>query len=268
MVALLLPAVAASCGEDRPAAAEKPPYQVAFVSEAGTGTAARRAIDLALAEINADSAGLFHYTLSAVDVGSDPAGATQECQRLGQVEGLGAIIGSQSARALAACTAAVGGAALPYVSISETAGEVCADNLYHIAPLPNQRSAAEETAREFSGVVTVSDYFSSVQLPANDRFIAGLAGLDSAASSAPEAARAYDAVHLLAAAVRAAGTDERAAVLAALPAASVDGPRGPISFPAGGHFATLNMFIGRAGEDGRVEPVSFRPNVAPKPACA
>jgi ABC-type branched-subunit amino acid transport system substrate-binding protein len=187
------------------------------------------------------------------------------------VEALAAIVGSQSPAALVACNAAAAEAGVPYLSIAESSGETCAANLYQIAPLPNQREDAEVTAgelRQASGdALTVSDYFEGVQLPANERFLAGLRARDSAARVPPEAARAYDAVHLLAAAVEAAGTTRRADVLSTLPGAKVDGPRGPVSFPPGVHFATLNLFIGPTAADGPIEPVSFRPTVVPKPAC-
>jgi ABC-type branched-subunit amino acid transport system substrate-binding protein len=186
------------------------------------------------------------------------------------VEGLVGIIGAQGEPEMRACVAAPGAGALAYVSIAEPSGEVCADNLYTIAPLPNQRAAAQETAARLAatqgGTLTVADYLETVQLPANDSFVAALRERDSTATPTPEAARAFDAVRLVAAAVAAGGAD-RAAVLAALPSARADGPRGPVTFPAGKRSATLHMFVGRTGADGKVEPVSFRPAVAPEPGC-
>jgi len=270
-IAALLAPLLAACGGDEAAEVEKAGFQIAFVSEAGDGTAARRGIDLALDELNADSASHFRYSVTAADAGIDAAGAAAACQRLAGVEGLDAIVGSQSDAGLAACVRAPGVAGVPYISIAESSGELCAANLYLVAPLPNQRAAAEETAREIAanepGTITVSDYFETVQLPGNERFLAGVRGRDPAGKATPEAARAYDAVHLLAAAVEAAGSTDRAAVLQALPGAKFDGPRGEISFPPGGHFATLNLFIGRTGPDGAIEPVSLRPTIPPKPAC-
>lgn len=270
--ALLLALAATACGgESEPdPAPERPTVQIAFVTGASDGTAARRGIDLALAELNDDSAGTYRYAVSTVEA-RDPATATQECGRLVGAEGLVAIIGSQTDEPLTACATAIRGAGLVYLSIAETSGEVCTENLFQIAPLPNQRAAAEQTAAQLSAresaPLTVSDYFESVQLPENERFVAALRQSDPAAAPAPEAARAFDAVHLVASAVRGAGGLDRAAVLAALPSVRHDGPRGPVFFPAGSNFATLNMFVGRTTSEGTIEPVSFRPAVAAEPAC-
>ena len=269
-IAVLI-ALAACGGETEPVAeTEKPTAQIAFLVGASDGTAARRGIDLALAQLNADSAGAYRFAVSEVQA-RDAATATSECGRLAEADGLVAMIGALGEPEAGACVAAPGAAGLAYVSLSEPSGELCADNLYHVAPLPNQRAAAEETARGLAatagGPLAVADYFESVQLPANDSFVAASRERDSTAASTPEAARAYDAVRLVAAAVRAAAGADRAAVLAALPSVRVDGPRGPVSFPAGTRFATLHMFVARTGAEGKLEPVSFRPGVAPEPAC-
>ncbi|MBW3628665.1 MAG: ABC transporter substrate-binding protein [Gemmatimonadetes bacterium] len=261
---------AGGCGEKAPPV-EKQSYQIAFVSGAGDATAARRGLDLAVEELNADSAGPYRFEVSAVDGGSDAASATAACEKLVAEPEVGAIVGLQSGPTLEACNAVASGAGLPYLSIGGAAGEVCAENLYHIAPLPNQLAAGEETARGIAarqpGTLRVSDYFQEVQLPANDTFLAALREGDAAAVATPESVRAHDAVHLLAAALRQAGSADRPAVLAALPGATVDGPRGPVSFPAGGRFATLNLYIGRPGDGAQIRPVSFMPAVAPAPAC-
>lgn len=262
---------AVGCGDEPAAPAEKQSYHIAFVSGGGDAAAARRGLDLAVEELNADSAGAYRFAVAVVDGGTDAASAAQACERLIADATPGAIVGLQPAPAMEGCNAVASRAGLPFLSIAEADGEVCADNAYHIAPLPNQLAAGAETARGLAarepGTLTVSDYFQEVQLPANDTFLAALRESDPAAVATPETARAYDAVHLLASALRQAGSVDRAAVLAALPTASVDGPRGPVSFPPGGRFATLNLYIGRSGEGGRIQPVSFMPAVAPAPAC-
>src|SRR5687768_5239551 len=96
----ILVSLAACGGDSEPEpAADRPTVQIAFVAGESDGTAARRGIDVALAELNDDSAGIYRYAVSTVEA-RDPATATRECERLVGAEGLVAIVGSQTEDAL------------------------------------------------------------------------------------------------------------------------------------------------------------------------
>ena len=63
----------------------------------------------------------------------------------------------------------------------------------------------------------------------------------------------YESVHIWARAVEKAGTTDTAAVAAAIPEVSFEGPRGPVSYSAKTRHATLPIFLARIAADGTPE---------------
>ena len=101
------------------------------------------------------------------------------------------------------------------------------------------------------GHISSSVYFSSVRTEANDRFLAAWSRHypDSGPTSA-DAEASYVAVHMLARAIRSAGTAEPDAVLAALSTVSLEAPQGLVRIDPDNRHCYLWPRIGRSRPDG------------------
>lgn len=117
-----------------------------------------------------------------------------------------------------------------------------------------------------TGQFSTAAYFDSVDTGENKAFktrAAAVFGPDRRLSTYVEAA--YSAVHMLAAAIAATGTDEPAAVRAALPGLSLDTPHGPMRIDPRTNHAALPFRLGRIRADGGFDVVAQRPAIAADP---
>lgn len=104
------------------------------------------------------------------------------------------------------------------------------------------------------GHISSSVYFSSVRSEANDRFLAAWGqSYPGAGPTSADAEASYIAVHMLARAIRRAGSAEPAAVLAALNTVSFDAPQGLVQIDADNRHCFLWPRIGRSCADGTFE---------------
>jgi len=104
------------------------------------------------------------------------------------------------------------------------------------------------------GHISSSVYFSSLETPANQRFVAAYRERwpGSPAASA-DAEASYVAVRMLATAIAAAGSDDVEAVRRVLPSLSVEAPQGTVSIDGATNHAFLTPRIGRSSAAGRFE---------------
>jgi branched-chain amino acid transport system substrate-binding protein len=108
--------------------------------------------------------------------------------------------------------------------------------------------------RAMDGHISSSVYFSSIDTPANRRFVAAYQARwpDGPATSA-DAEASYVAVKMLAAAVAAAGSDDVEAVRQVLPSLSLDAPQGTVSIDGRTTHACLTPRIGKSTRAGQFE---------------
>jgi branched-chain amino acid transport system substrate-binding protein len=107
------------------------------------------------------------------------------------------------------------------------------------------------------GHLTIAPYFQSLELGANDNFLATIRRL-MPAMERPSAffAQAYAAVHMIARGLAATGADDVDRVLAAAKADSYEAPFGPLGIHAETNHAILTPHIARAGAAGAFEVVA------------
>lgn len=104
------------------------------------------------------------------------------------------------------------------------------------------------------GHISSSVYFSSVRSEANDRFLAAWGqSYPGAGPTSADAEASYIAVHMLARAIRRAGSAEPDAVLAALNTISFEAPQGLVQIDAENRHCFLWPRIGRSRADGTFE---------------
>ena len=104
------------------------------------------------------------------------------------------------------------------------------------------------------GHISSSVYFSSVKTDANDRFLAAWEHhYPGAGPTSADAEASYIAVHMLARAIKRAGSAEPDAVLAALNAVSFDAPQGLVRIDPENRHCFLWPRIGRSRHDGTFE---------------
>jgi branched-chain amino acid transport system substrate-binding protein len=137
-----------------------------------------------------------------------------------------------------------------------------------LASLEMKASTARAIGPPVEGTIVPSDYFPSIQSPANDAFLAAMRQkFGDAAQPSESAVLTYDAMNLLAAAVREANSTEGQKVIQSLARISFDGPRGRISFDNGTHYATLTIFVGIVASDGSFHIQSVSPPLVPQLNC-
>lgn len=117
-----------------------------------------------------------------------------------------------------------------------------------------------------TGHYSTAAYFDSLESPANRAFKArAAAAFGPARRLSTYLEAAYSAVHMLAAAIAAAGTDEPAAVRAAVTALSFQTPHGPLAIDPRTNHAALPFRLGRIRDDGGFDVVAERPPIAADP---
>jgi len=104
------------------------------------------------------------------------------------------------------------------------------------------------------GHISSSVYFSSVRSEANDKFLAAWGqSYPGVGPTSADAEASYIAVHMLARAIRRAGSAEPGAVLAALNTISFEAPQGLVQIDADNRHCFLWPRIGRSRADGTFE---------------
>jgi branched-chain amino acid transport system substrate-binding protein len=195
---------AAACGGKD--ASEKAPYKVGLVvpssgPDSASGAAARQGAELAVEEVNADTANLFHLALTVVHAPADAQAAAAVCQRLATQDGVEAIIGYDTGAARAACSRAAEQAGIPYLAAARSPDDNCSANFFQIAPIPNQESEAalgylgEQKARR---LFVIGSHADSMRVVATTRGIEALrmtvAGTRTEPAGAPRPADALAAI--------------------------------------------------------------------------
>lgn len=139
--------------------------------------------------------------------------------------------------------------------------------------LPYGNLAVDEgTARSMGadakGIYISASYLTSIDTPANKRFLAAMQAKFGSALHTPNdlSVPQYEAIHLYKRAAEKAGSLKAGPMLKALPAVSFDGPRGTISMNDE-HHAPLTMYLGQVQADGAVRVISTFKNVSPGKQC-
>ncbi len=118
------------------------------------------------------------------------------------------------------------------------------------------------------GIYMAGSYFTSIDTPANHKFLAALQQRFGRELKTPNelSEPQYEAFYLYKAAVEKAGGTDPAKVLQALGTVSFDGPRGKVSMDRS-HHTPLSMRLGQIQPDGGVKILQTFPNVDPGAQC-
>lgn len=108
-------------------------------------------------------------------------------------------------------------------------------------------------ADAMDGHISSSVYFSSIDTPANRRFVSAYRQRWPNSAASADAEASYVAVKLLAAAIAAAGADDVEAVRQALPSLSVDAPQGTVGIDGTTNHAFLTPRIGKSSASGQFD---------------
>ncbi len=108
-------------------------------------------------------------------------------------------------------------------------------------------------ADAMDGHISSSVYFSSIDTPANRRFVSAYRQRWPNSAASADAEASYVAVKLLAAAIAAAGADDVEAVRQALPSLSVDAPQGTVGIDGPTNHAFLTPRIGKSSASGQFD---------------
>jgi branched-chain amino acid transport system substrate-binding protein len=103
------------------------------------------------------------------------------------------------------------------------------------------------------GHISSSVYFSSIDTPANRRFIAAYHQRWQGSAPSADAEASYVAVKMLAEAIAAAGSDDVEAVRLVLPTLSIDAPQGTVSVDGPTNHAFLTPRIGKSKTSGQFD---------------
>jgi branched-chain amino acid transport system substrate-binding protein len=127
---------------------------------------------------------------------------------------------------------------------------------------------AKSMGTEAEGIYLSASYVTGIDSPANKAFLAAMAKKFGADLKTPNdlSVPEYEAVYAYKAAVEKAGSTESSAVLKALGAVSVQGPRGTIAMSKQ-HHAPLSMYLGQVQGDGSVKVIQSFPSVDPGEQC-
>lgn len=119
-----------------------------------------------------------------------------------------------------------------------------------------------------TGVFMSASYLTSIDSPANRKFIAALDKKFGSDVKTPNelSEPQYEAFFLYKAAVEKAGTTDSAKVVKALPEVTFDGPRGPVKMDKSRH-VPLAMRLGQIQPDGTVKVLQTFPDVDPGMQC-
>ncbi|MGZ0004280.1 substrate-binding protein [Burkholderia gladioli] len=118
------------------------------------------------------------------------------------------------------------------------------------------------------GIYMAGSYFTSIDTPANHKFLAALQQRFGHDLKTPNelSEPQYEAFYLYKAAVEKAGGTDPAKVVQALGTVSFDGPRGKVSMDRS-HHTPLSMRLGQIQPDGGVKILQTFPNVDPGAQC-
>ena len=127
---------------------------------------------------------------------------------------------------------------------------------------------AKDMGADAEGIVISGSYLTSIDSPKNKEFMAAMQKKFGANLKTPNdlSVPQYEAVYLYKAAVERAGSLDTDKVLAALPAVTVDGPRGSIQMNKQ-HHAPLTMYLGQVQKDGAIKLLETFKNVDPGAQC-
>ncbi|ACD14502.1 MULTISPECIES: substrate-binding protein [Burkholderiaceae] len=141
-----------------------------------------------------------------------------------------------------------------------------------IKALYGNLSIDEGTARSMGadavGTYVAGSYYTSLQTPANQKFMAAMKARFGDKLETPNdlSVPEYDAVLAYAEAVAKAGSTATDKVIPALASVTVDGPRGAITMDKERH-AALSMYLGQVMPDGSVKVISEFKNEDPGEQC-
>ncbi len=141
-----------------------------------------------------------------------------------------------------------------------------------IKALYGNLSIDEGTARSMGadavGTYVAGSYYTSLQTPANQKFMAAMKARFGDKLETPNdlSVPEYDAVLAYAEAVAKAGSTSTDKVIPALASVTVDGPRGAITMDKERH-AALSMYLGQVMPDGSVKVISEFKNEDPGEQC-
>lgn len=138
----------------------------------------------------------------------------------------------------------------------------------HVGNLSVDESTAKSMGADADGIFISASYLTSVDTPANKKFLAAMEKKFGAKLLTPNdlSVPQYDAIYLYKAAIEKAGSTDASAVIEALSEVSFDGPRGKVQMNAQRH-APLTMYLGQVQADGVVKVVKTFPDVSPGDQC-
>lgn len=127
---------------------------------------------------------------------------------------------------------------------------------------------AKSMGADAKGIYISASYLTSIDTPANKRFLAAMQAKFGSALHTPNdlSVPQYEAIHLYKRAAEKAGSLKAGPMLKALPTVSFDGPRGTIAMDDQ-HHAPLTMYLGQVQADGAVRVISTFKNVSPGKQC-
>lgn len=127
---------------------------------------------------------------------------------------------------------------------------------------------AKTMGADATGIYVSSSYFTSVDSPANKKFLDAMRAKFGDGLLTPNdlSVPQYEAIYLYKAAVERAGGTKVDGVVKALPEVSFDGPRGRIQMNKQ-HHAPLTMYLGQVEADGSVKILQTAKDVDPGEQC-
>lgn len=127
---------------------------------------------------------------------------------------------------------------------------------------------AKSMGADATGIYVSASYLTSIDTPANKRFLAAMRAKFGSALHTPNdlSVPQYEAIHLYKRAAEKAGSLKAGPMLKALPTVSFGGPRGTITMDDQ-HHAPLTMYLGQVQADGAVKVISTFKNVSPGKQC-
>lgn len=127
---------------------------------------------------------------------------------------------------------------------------------------------AKTMGADATGIYVSSSYFTSVDSPANKKFLDAMRAKFGDGLLTPNdlSVPQYEAIYLYKAAVERAGGTKADGVVKALPEVSFDGPRGRIQMNKQ-HHAPLTMYLGQVEADGSVKILQTAKDVDPGEQC-
>ena len=138
----------------------------------------------------------------------------------------------------------------------------------HLGNLSIDEGTAKNMGADATGTYTAGSYYTSVENPANIKFMAAMKAKfgDKLLTPNDLSVPQYEAVHAYALALKEAGSTEADKVIPELAKVSFDGPRGTIKMDRQRH-APLTMYLGQVQPDGSVKILSIFKDVDPGEQC-